>query len=50
MYVCHQHKIPGRCFNINNILWNKEKKEIVLMEFGLAPEINIYPPEYLDPN
>ncbi|CAD8210675.1 unnamed protein product [Paramecium octaurelia] len=44
----HIHNIPGRCFNINNILWNETQQKITLMEFGLSSPLIIYPPELLN--
>ncbi|CAK65153.1 unnamed protein product (macronuclear) [Paramecium tetraurelia] len=46
--ILHQHNIPGRTFNINNILWNETQQKITLMEFGLSSPLIIYPPELLN--
>ncbi|CAD8123758.1 unnamed protein product [Paramecium sonneborni] len=48
IWYLHQHNIPGRCFNINNILWNQVSKKITLMEFGLTSPLIILPPELLN--
>ncbi|CAD8202439.1 unnamed protein product [Paramecium pentaurelia] len=48
IWTLHQHNLPGRCFNINNILWNERTEKITLMEFGLSSPLIIYPPELLN--